>query len=115
MSFYVPKKFQGKAPKPTATNVYIQTIPEATYYVREFSTPPPGPDASRVIAEAEKMVNDLQRSRRHNFQSDTYFHAAYDPPFRLIGRHDEVWFKLNASANVAQNPQIHPAPMKRAK
>lgn len=96
-SFYVPAKFQGKTPNPTNPDIKFTTYGPATYYVRSFSTGPPGPSAQRIIKEAEQLAIDLNQANITDFDPETYFFAAYDPPFRLLFRHDEIWFAKKSS------------------
>lgn len=89
----MPEKFQANPPKPTSKDVFFTTYEPATYYVRGYSTLPPGATAERIISEAGKLVSDLSKGNITDFNPETYFRAGYDPPFRLIGRHDEIWLK----------------------
>ena len=52
-------------------------------------------DLARAFAEAAKLEQQIQNSEslkvdEDNF-GDQWFFAGYDPPFRLSGRHNEVW------------------------
>ena len=100
----MPEKYQKNPPKPTSKDIFFTTYDPATYYVRGFSTVAPGADAKRIISEAGKLVEDLTKANVTDFDAETYFRAGYDPPFRLLGRHDEVWFvkKSAKPAAVAQ-------------
>lgn len=34
------------------------------------------------------------------FESDRWFVAGYDPPFRLTGRHTEIWIKAKEDSSL---------------
>eukprot|EP00511_Aplanochytrium_stocchinoi_P005098 CAMPEP_0204826466 /NCGR_PEP_ID=MMETSP1346-20131115/4153_1 /ASSEMBLY_ACC=CAM_ASM_000771 /TAXON_ID=215587 /ORGANISM="Aplanochytrium stocchinoi, Strain GSBS06" /LENGTH=219 /DNA_ID=CAMNT_0051954507 /DNA_START=141 /DNA_END=797 /DNA_ORIENTATION=- len=89
ISFFVPPELAGKAPKPTNDKVVFTEF-RGTVWVKNFKTPPPEPDGKKVTEEAKAFGDKLIESN-NKFLSEPYYFAAYDPPFRLFGRHDEIW------------------------
>jgi hypothetical protein len=47
-------------------------------------------DDYSVTRMARKLTEALD-AEGLPYQSDSFFFAGYDPPFRLTGRHNEVW------------------------
>lgn len=43
-----------------------------------------------ILAHARSLVEKLEAAGKA-YKSEHYFSAGYDSPFRLIGRHNEVW------------------------
>lgn len=88
-SFYVPKAYQKKgAPKPNNPDVYIEDTPAFTAYVAQ--------KGGYVMDDwsIQRMVKGLTEALEAQgveFESESFYLAGYDPPFRLTGRHNEVW------------------------
>ena len=94
ISFFVPYLFRKDdgPPAPTDNTVFVETIGPLTVGVSEFGG---FANQSVVVAEAAKLEQQIQNSEslkvdEDNF-GDQWFFAGYDPPFRLSGRHNEVW------------------------
>eukprot|EP00954_Amorphochlora_amoebiformis_P019102 1330514-Amorphochlora_amoeboformis.AAC.1 len=50
-------------------------------------------DVLNYVAKASKILDESDVK----YNSSTYTFAGYDPPFRLFGRHNEVWIDLISS------------------
>lgn len=94
---YLPTKFQDNPPVPLPE---LQLKPYFwTGYcvaVRKFSG---FATDDTVLKEAGKLATSLSKSPWANSTSDSdyaYSIAQYDPPFRFIGRTNEVWVDINA-------------------
>lgn len=93
VSFFVPYKYQPPKtppPKPSDSKVYINAQPQITVGVISFS----GFENDR---EDEKEAERLEKVLKENgieYLEGKWAFAGYDPPFRLTGRHNEVWHKV---------------------
>ena len=93
VSFYVPYAYQPPnpgPPKPTESDVSLKTFPQMTVGVLSFDG---FGEQDVVIAEAAELSKLLSQS---GLQYDTvnWWYAGYDPPFRVTGRHNEVWIQI---------------------
>eukprot|EP00798_Chlamydomonas_sp_ICE-L_P018456 gene18456-24936_t len=87
VSFFVPFDFQDKVPTPTSADVFIEDVPAASYYVLSY---PGYTSESKMLDEAIKAVEALE-DLKLAYDNSTFYTAGYDPPFRLLNRHNEVW------------------------
>eukprot|EP00486_Rosalina_sp_Unknown_P005503 CAMPEP_0201568060 /NCGR_PEP_ID=MMETSP0190_2-20130828/8912_1 /ASSEMBLY_ACC=CAM_ASM_000263 /TAXON_ID=37353 /ORGANISM="Rosalina sp." /LENGTH=205 /DNA_ID=CAMNT_0047988765 /DNA_START=92 /DNA_END=709 /DNA_ORIENTATION=- len=90
VSFYVPYAYQppNKAPpKPSNPTVYIETKPEITVGVIAFD----GFENPREDQVEEDKVCKVLSKDGIQYDENDWFFAGYDPPFRVTGRHNEVW------------------------
>ncbi|XP_020634102.1 heme-binding protein 2 isoform X1 [Pogona vitticeps] len=87
VSFYVPSQHQANPPKPTEADVFIETRPAITVFVRSFGG---FANAKRNQEEILALVESLKRDGKA-FQEKVYYSAGYDSPFKLLNRHNEVW------------------------
>jgi hypothetical protein len=65
------------------------------HLIHASSTRPPAPAGGfasdkDVLGQARALVEKLDGAGR-KYHSGHYYSAGYDSPFRLIGRHNEVW------------------------
>ncbi|KAK3579352.1 hypothetical protein CHS0354_029645 [Potamilus streckersoni] len=89
MSFFVDLDM-GFPPRPNDTRVLItRTPPNYTVYVRSFSGFTPSEE--RWTTQAEALYRALSK-KGHSFETEYYFTAGYDSPFRIFNRHNEIWF-----------------------
>lgn len=96
--FYLPAKYQDSPPKPLP-ELNLELYTWETHYVAVRKFPGFAMD-DRVVREAEKLASSLSSSPWANSTTDTdytYSIAQYDPPFRFIGRLNEVWVDVDAS------------------
>ena len=99
--FYLPAKFQDSPPTPLP-ELNLEPYKWESHYVavRKFSG---FATDDSVIREAVKLATSLSLSPWANSTTATdytYSIARYDPPFRFIGRVNEVWVDVNASVVV---------------
>ena len=93
ISFYVPYDYQPPnkgPPKPTNPDVFLEIIPEMTVGVRAF-------DGFANEQEDEQQVQVIEKSLDEDnlsYDSNNWFAAGYDPPFRVSNRHNEVWVQV---------------------
>mmetsp|Transcript_8669 Transcript_8669/g.28584 ORF Transcript_8669/g.28584 Transcript_8669/m.28584 type:complete len:227 (+) Transcript_8669:86-766(+) len=93
ISFYVPAAFQQSPPAPTDATISIRREAAYTYYVAQGKGFWKEDDTEKAAAKlAEALTADGL-----TFDNSTWFFAGYDPPFRLIDRHNEVWFRAPSS------------------
>jgi len=83
MSFYLPEE----APAPSSDLVYFTDMPSMLVYVRSFS-------GFSSMPKYLKAAVDLTAALPSGTQYHTSFWYAngYDSPFKLMNRHNEVWF-----------------------
>ena len=92
ISFYVPSKYQkpNYPPKPTNPKVFISTIGPIEVGVTAFD----GFENPREDREQEKIIDNSLSSAGVSYDKNNWFFGGYDPPFRLTGRHNEVWVQV---------------------
>jgi hypothetical protein len=86
-AFFLPFESQGKAPKPTSDKLATMEVPSGEVYVRTFSG---FATEGSILEEARNLRTALQKDNKQFLDSHLY-HASYDPPQRITGRHNEVW------------------------
>lgn len=99
VKFYLPEKFQADPPIPLAQlRLKSHSRNSTCVGVRKFSG---FAVDSNVMVEAEKLAHSLKKSSWANFttaESGTAFSIAqYDPPFKVLGRLNEVWVDVKQS------------------
>ncbi|XP_046356126.2 heme-binding protein 2-like isoform X1 [Haliotis rufescens] len=93
VSFYIPSEHQADPPKPTNPDVFISDCPETKIAVKPFSG---FAEESDWISKGRELAEDVEKTDLKNkLVKEYYFTAGYDSPFKLFGRHNEVWFKLD--------------------
>merc|ERR1711907_566056 len=88
ISFFVPFDLQGKAPKPTSPDVYSVQRPPMHVYVTSFGG---YADADKLQSAAADLAGNLAM-HDISFDQEHFYFAGYDSPFRVLDRHNEVWF-----------------------
>ena len=89
--FFVPFAYQDNTPIPTNPKLDIVTLPAVTVYVSSFGGFENNEKLNKYASELETVLNKNGES----YAKDPYFTAGYDPPYRVTGRHNEVWFLAN--------------------
>ena len=85
--FFTPFAFQANTPAPTNPQLALVPLPAITAYVSSFN----GYESDTKLEEFTlKLVNSLNNDSVE-YVKDFYFTAGYDPPYRIIDRHNEVW------------------------
>ena len=84
---------QEKTPKPSTENVFIEETPEMTVYVASFGGYMNERD---VIRRAATLVETL-KNKGISIVTEHYYASGYDSPFRLWGRHNEIWIMAKES------------------
>eukprot|EP01061_Rhynchopus_euleeides_P014417 TRINITY_DN249_c0_g1_i2.p1 TRINITY_DN249_c0_g1~~TRINITY_DN249_c0_g1_i2.p1 ORF type:complete len:216 (+),score=104.67 TRINITY_DN249_c0_g1_i2:62-709(+) len=98
VSFYVPYTLQPVltpgtqgAPKPTDPTVFSAEDTEAlTVAVVPF----PGFANDKEIIGYAAALSGMLAQAGVEFDQENWYFSAYDPPFRLANRHNEVWIQL---------------------
>ena len=87
--FFVPFDYQENTPIPTDPTLAIINLPALKVYVKSFG----GFITDELLnKKLKKLKEDLGKDGL-GYVSEYYFAAAYDSPFRIIDRHNEVWLK----------------------
>ncbi len=97
VSFFVPFDLQppnAPPPKPTNPDVFTETIPSQKVAVKSFGGQA---NEKEMITETTILEQEIQKSE--NLEKDpqageSWWAAGYDPPFRVTGRHNEVWVNI---------------------
>ena len=86
--FFTPFAYQANTPLPTNPQLSLVDLPAINAYVASFGGYENDAELQKHATELATILNKDKKQ----FVSDYYFTAGYDPPFRIIGRHNEVWF-----------------------
>ncbi|XP_064635331.1 heme-binding protein 2-like [Lineus longissimus] len=86
-SFMVPFSHQPSAPAPTDKDVYLNSMPEMTVYVRSFGGFASETDWIQNAADLAQAIGNASL-----FDDSHFYTAGYDSPYRPTNRHNEVWF-----------------------
>ena len=85
--FFTPFAYQANMPTPTNPQLGLVSLPAMTAYVGSFG----GFESDADLQERTSELISYLNKDRVAYVKDVYFTAGYDPPFRVIGRHNEVW------------------------
>lgn len=95
VSFFVPFDVQKDPPKPSNPDVYINPQPAFTAFVSQFGGF--AMDDWSIGGKARALAKALDEAGVE-YEADWFWYAQYDPPFRLTGRHNEVWMVAKEAA-----------------
>lgn len=101
MHFFVPPSQEKTIPEPTREDVNIVSYPAGCFYVHSFG----GFVMSvgeKLLQKQKELEESLKKAGKAYDKSDMVY-AGYDSPFRLIFRHNEVWFKVKSEENITPN------------
>ena len=88
MSFYLGQN--ENSPQPEDTNVSIGKLESKKYAIISYS----GYSNKNIQEENLRTLGDFLKKNEIKFNSEYYFFAGYDSPFRFFNRHNEVWVEL---------------------
>ncbi|XP_071535629.1 heme-binding protein 2-like [Panulirus ornatus] len=89
MAFLVPEQHQENPPLPLDKNIFIEDRQELTILTRRFG----GYTSEEVITKEGKELGEMIRKDcETGVNFDQYYIVGYDPPFKLFGRRNEIWF-----------------------
>ncbi|XP_069464183.1 heme-binding protein 2 isoform X2 [Ambystoma mexicanum] len=92
VSFYIPPEFQMDPPRPSESNVYIESRSALTVCVRTFGG---FTNATKNQEQLLELGASLKRDGKV-FDERVYYTAGYDSPFKMFNRCNEVWLiKIN--------------------
>ncbi|XP_031435072.1 heme-binding protein 2-like isoform X2 [Clupea harengus] len=74
-------------PKPNDATIRETDMPAATVYVRSFG----GVILETNMLENLKKLMESIKAAGKSFVPDKFVAAGYDPPLRLVNRHNEIW------------------------
>lgn len=108
VSFFVPFEYQTSTgpPKPTSGLIFTETIGPLDVAVMSYDG---FSSQSKVIHMAKDLYESVSNSTLLSLREDdgSWFSAGYDPPFRVVGRHNEVWAAVKLSSNATITPTFH--------
>merc|ERR1712060_76545 len=81
--FYLPREFQQDPPKPTDDRVVNMKLPALNVAVSSYS----GWSNEQAVITNGRALFETLREKNVAFNSDMFYTAGYDSPFRLIDRH----------------------------
>ena len=85
--FFVPFAYQANTAIPNDPELSIITLPALTAYVDSFS----GFENNNDLKEHTEKMKATLTAAGVQYVHDFSFTADYDSPFKIIGRHNEVW------------------------
>ena len=89
MSFFIPFKHQEDAPAPSASDVQLSIDEPFCAYVKVYGG---WSSVSKVQENYKSLVAALKRDGLgDDFHTDVIYSAAYDEPFKVSNRHNELW------------------------
>jgi len=88
--FYLPREFQTNPPKPTEESVTNMKLPPLRVAVASYG----GWSNEREVITNGRALFETLSEDNVPFNSEMFYTAGYDSPFRLIDRHNEVWAAL---------------------
>lgn len=100
IGLYLPKEYQGNAPKPKADDVKVVCVPETKAYVRAFGG---FATEGKALEEALRLKTALLEDNVRNFVDKHFDLAVYDPPTKLTNRRNEIIFEAG-SGLIPDNP-----------
>ncbi|XP_031435381.1 heme-binding protein 2-like [Clupea harengus] len=74
-------------PKPNDAKIRETDMPAATVYIRSFGGVASEADARENLEKLKESIEAAGKS----FVPDRFVAAGYDPPLRLVNRHNEIW------------------------
>ncbi|THD19657.1 Heme-binding protein 2 [Fasciola hepatica] len=86
MGFYIPEEFQSNPPQPTEDGVFIHERGELKMYCRNYGGFSNDTKLCENVRKLSAALDDLGKQ----YDTDPFFFAGYDPPFRLFGRRNEA-------------------------
>lgn len=98
ISFFVPEKYQMQPPTPSAEDVFIEDSEAFTAYVASYG----GWNSEEKVVKHASELFELLNKQGVEVESDKYYTAGYDSPFRLMNRHNEIWLIKRAKAEERQ-------------
>ncbi|XP_040285613.1 heme-binding protein 2-like [Bufo bufo] len=87
MSFFVPHAVENP-PKPTNPEVYLDTYPAASVYVKSFG----GYALNKAYGDQAKALAENLKLLGLQFDDTNFIRVGYNSPFELSNRHNEVWY-----------------------
>ncbi|XP_068234272.1 heme-binding protein 2-like [Palaemon carinicauda] len=104
MGFLIPEEHQEDPPPSGDNTIFFESRPEMVVLTRRF-----GGYASdeAIIKEAKELAEEIQAQNEPGVNYEQYYIAGYDPPFKLFGRRNEIWFVKTPSqdANEADSSE----------
>jgi hypothetical protein len=102
ISFFIPFAVQANPPKPSDAAVFIEHRPALDVYVKSFGGWAVGQKYLQAAADVTQTLTDAGVA----IDTDHFYTAGYDSPFRLRNRHNEVWI-MAAAAPSAKHATAH--------
>lgn len=86
-------------PAPTSAQLFVRTVPAQDVYVSVYGG---WADEKRVIQHARELADALASAGVDTVSlADGFTTAGYDSPFRVVDRHNEIWFVAPAPPDSA--------------
>lgn len=98
VGFFVPFEFHDKPPAPTNPDLSIVDLPAMTVYTQSFG----GYESNEKVAQHLAELKEKLAQENKEYIKDCYYTAGYDPPYRIFGRHNEVWLQAAAAKSEQQ-------------
>jgi len=93
VSFFIPFAVQAAPPTPSDEAVFIEERPVLEVFVKSFGGWAVGKTYLQAAADLTQTLEDAGMP----IDTDHFYTAGYDSPFRLRNRHNEVWILAAAA------------------
>ena len=101
VSFFVSNDADAAPPAPSLPAVFLRSAAGADVYVASFGG---WADEKRVLRAAAGLAKAMAASGVTLAPDAGFTTAAYDSPFRILDRHNEIWIDAPAPPDAAAPP-----------
>lgn len=103
MAFLIPEEHQEDPPAPPDNTIFIEDRPEMRVLTRRYG----GYTSDEIIIkEAKGLAEAIKKNGEEGVNFEQYYTAGYDPPFKLFGRRNEIWFVKKAEKEEVMNGDV---------
>ncbi|KAK8728312.1 hypothetical protein OTU49_009222 [Cherax quadricarinatus] len=103
MGFLVPEEHQQIPPPAADKTIFIEERPELTVLTRRFGG---YTNDEVIIKEAKELAEAIKKNGEIGVNFNQYYVAGYDPPFKLFGRRNEIWFVKTKSTDNQEGKEL---------
>ncbi|PSC72087.1 Heme-binding 2 [Micractinium conductrix] len=102
-SLWLPEEIQKEPPQPTDAELQIIDYPKIKVYVRKFSG---FATEGTILKEANGFMDILDDEGREDYGEEIIWVAIYDPPQKLMHRHNEIHLPAGQKKKKQQAEQV---------
>ncbi|XP_045106997.1 heme-binding protein 2-like isoform X2 [Portunus trituberculatus] len=97
MGFLIPASHQETPPPSSDKNIFFEDRPQLVVLCRRFSGYMNDEVVAKELAALHQSI--INNGEEEGVDFSRYYVAGYDPPFKLLGRRNEVWVVKKVSEN----------------